>query len=218
MNGTSIVPVFMAGALWLGGTSMSAVSAAPNSLEIAQGQVGQVNLDHVGVAWIADDGSAAIIVVAGQTGGTAWEVRTDVRAGDTVPVGRGLARAAIRPARGTDHGSVTLMSIPASADVPMDAVLVPAGGRLRLDGPSVLTATDMTPSEWRPDEARPTEVIAEWLPARVSKEAPPPDEIRRQTLRPGITARIGENDVTVAGITGAADHRRGCLVLRLAHR
>jgi len=94
----------MAGAVWMGGMTMSAVSAASNSVEIAQGRGGQVAADHVGVAWIADDGSSATVVVAGKTGGAAWEVQSDVRAGTSSPSPR-LARAASGRLVATGHAA-----------------------------------------------------------------------------------------------------------------
>jgi hypothetical protein len=209
---------------WLAGFSLMmgelAVADPVASLEVVQGQLGQFEGRAVGVAWVAPDGSSAQIMVAGGTS-PSWEILFDVHPDDVVPLGAKLIRiAAIAAPQGAKQGAVTLAprtdsASPDAAAMP-DVIMLPAGGRLRLDGPSVMTATDLTVVAWLPDEHAPKSVTAEWLPARFAKEATPKEEIVRQDLTVGSSATVGHNRLTVAAIQAASDRHPAWLVMRIA--
>lgn len=192
------------------------MSAAAPIAEINQGQRGEVNSTPVGVSWIAPDGASAEIVTTGTTDGTAWELRSDVRPDDLVPVGAALVPVLrIVPGSGS-RGSVSF-GAPAG-QVPANTVMLALGGRLRVEGPSVLTATDVTVQAFQPGEQSPTSATLEWLPARYAKENTPPADIKQRTLHVGDTELIGRTAVTVVAIDPLAEHHPARLVLHLASK
>ena len=69
------------------------MAAQPGSLDIVQGQSGQIEGRSVGVAWTAEDGTSAQIVVAGNAGGASWEVLCDVHPSQIVSLGPQLVEA-----------------------------------------------------------------------------------------------------------------------------
>jgi hypothetical protein len=196
------------------------MAAQPGSLDIVQGQSGQIEGKSVGVAWTAEDGTSAQIVVAGNAGGASWEVLCDVHPSEIVSLGPQLVEVtAITPSIGEKHGAVSFRPHAGGDAAPAsDVVMLPAGGRLRLDGPSVMTATDFSAVFWQPDEQKPASVTAEWQPSRFPKTATPASDITRQDLRVGSTATVGHNRVTVAAIRGATQQNQATLVLRVAHQ
>lgn len=186
--------------------------------EITQGQLGQINGSDVGVAWVAPDGSEARIMIAATGGGTRWELLCDVRPNDVVPLGAGLVRVAgINAPAGKKHGAVSFApGGGTAASVPPDVVMVPPGGRLRVDGPSVTTATDLTAEAWSPDEANPSSVTVEWLPARFPRDRTPSVQISRRNVHVGDVLKVGGGEMTVAGIRGSSANHPAWLVLRLS--
>lgn len=189
------------------------MSAAAPITEINQGQRGEIASSAVGVSWIAPDGASAEIVVTGTAGGAPWELRSDVHPDDLVAVGSALVPVLrIVPGSGS-RGSVGF-GAPAG-QVPANTVMLPAGGRLRLDGPSVMTATDVTVEAFRPGEQSPASATIEWLPARYAKENTAPADIKQREMRVGDSETIGRNTVTVTGIDAAAEHHPARVVLRI---
>jgi hypothetical protein len=181
---------------------------------IVEGQVGQLAGHSVGV--LAIDGEAARIVIAGRSGGTEWEVTAEVRAHEALPLcGAAFEVAAITPGSGARGGAVAIRPALEPAPGQAGAVCLPAGGRLRLGGPSVMTATDLAPTTWHPDERQPASVDAEWYPAKSAREDTPAAGIHAVTLRPGGSVAIGAFRVTVTGLLGATGRRRAWLVATL---
>ena len=66
-----------------------------------------------------------------------------------------------------------------------------------------MTATDLAPTTWHPDERQPASVDAEWYPAKSAREDTPAAGIHAVTLRPGGSVAIGAFRVTVTGLLGA---------------
>ncbi len=196
------------------------MAAQPGGLDIVQGQAGQIEGRTVGVAWTAEDGTSAQIVVAGNAGGASWEVLCDVHPGEIVSLGsRQVEVTAITPPIGDKHGAVSFRPHDGGDGTSAsDIVMLPAGGRLRLDGPSVMTATDFSAVSWQPDAQKPASVTAEWQPSRFPKTATAASDITRQDLHVGSTATVGHNRLTVAAIRGAGQQNQATLVLRVAHQ
>lgn len=192
--------VVMAG---LSGVVGGFAMAAP--MEVRDGLTGEVLGAHVGVAGIAQDGTRATIVVTGVAGGGPWEARFDVATGQVVPVGGRLASVvSVTVGSGSARGSVGFAAVDGAA-VGADVVMVPVGGRLRLDGPSVMTAIDLVV-----ELVRDGTVALAWHPARAPDD---PREVTRSSLTVGQAVGVGDRVVTVVDLSAA-----GRVTMRLGRK
>ena len=189
---------------------------AAGPIGIQQGAVGQVGALSIGVGAVAPDGSGADIVLADTVAGVAREVQLAVRLHDVVPAGgQGLVVSAIAAPTDAARGRIELTPVVAGAGadpgVPADAVVIAPGGRLRVDGPAVADATDVSVLSVGPDMAR-----IEWLPAAWPREATPAASIHQMEVRAGSTVALGRSVLSVLAIQGDAADHRARLVVRVA--
>ncbi len=191
---------------------------AASPIEIEQSTVAHVDSLAVGLIWTAPDGSAARLMLANEGQDIAWESVMEVRPHAVVALpGTPMTVASIAGPTGTARGRLTLLPAPpGSPALPVDAVVLAAGGRLRLDGPSVTTATDLTVLSWHPSQSAPVSARVEWLSPAFPREVIPAAQIRQVDVQAGSTLQVGHETVSVLSIEGDTASHAARLVLRLS--
>jgi hypothetical protein len=100
--------------------------------------------------------------------------------------------------------------------VPSDAVILAAGGQLRVDGPDTAAATDIRILRWLPDEQHPTAAEVEVWPAKWGRAGTRPEDFRQVELAADGHAVFGRTAAAVIGLQGASADHPGWIVLRLS--
>ena len=191
---------------------------AASPIEIEQSTVAHVDGVAVGLIWTALDGSAARLMLANEGQDIAWESVMEVRPHQVVPLpGTPMTVSAIAGPTDAARGRLTMKpALAGNAALPEGGVVLSAGGRLRLDGPSVTTATDLSVVSWHPSEAAPNSVRVEWLSPAFPREVIPAAQIRQTDVQAGSTLQVGHETVTVLAVQGDAADHSARLVLRLS--
>ena len=201
---------------------VSAVVRLPGSSErtepirVVEGQLGSIGGHETQVISVPPGGDIARIMIAGRMQDTDWELVTEVRRHEMLPIANACVTVGrIVPPSDSAPGAVEFSPPGDTTARPDGNVCVPAGARLRLNGPSLTTATDVELRGWHPNEQAPESVEAEWYPAKFTRENTPERHVHRARLRPGSVADLGSCRATVIALEGAAEHGPARLVLRL---
>jgi hypothetical protein len=191
-------------------------AAAEPAQVIAAGRVGVLGDWEVGVGDVYVEPLRAELVFWTNVPGAAWESTQTVMPGQVVFAHGALYRVQMAAAGG---GSVDFAptALSSSLELPSDAVILAAGGRLRVDGPAVTTATDVQVLRWLPDEQHPQSVEIEYWPAKWGRAGTKPEDVKRVELARGAQAQFGRTSAAVVGLQGASADHPAWAALRLSH-
>lgn len=184
--------------------------AIPSDLDIVQGTVGMVGDARIGVRSVAIGSPAfqgapavasAVVVIARTIGGVNTETTLPVREGASLPLGDGWHHVTrvVPPGVSDNRGSVAIAREAIDADGHAMAVLV-ADGSLRIGGPDIGNAFEVTALAFRPDARAPASVDIEWRPSAYSRKDTAPERIRTQSLAAGQTLVLPNAQLRVARI------------------
>ena len=197
-------------------TTELTAAAEPAAQTIATGRVGALGGWKVGVSDVYIEPLRAELVFWTNASGAPWESTQIVMPGQVVFADGAVYRVQMAP--GAAGGSVDLAPAvaPPGPGLPADAVILAAGGGVRVDGPDIATATDIRVLRWSPDEQQPQSVEVEFWPAKWGRAATKPEDFRRVELTVGAHARFGHTDAVVVSLAGATADHPGWVVLHLS--
>lgn len=190
--------------------------AASAEVEIARGAAGVIGRSRVGVSAIAATpppfqgalpGARATLIEMRETP-MHVESTLVVHEKMLLPLADGLHRVnkLATPGETDPRGHIIVDGEVARAASP-GTVFASEEGRLRIGGPKVSDAFDLRVLSWSPDKHAPQSATVEWLTAAYPRESLPPQQIMRQTVKPGDRLQIGKALLTVRAVEGQTqDH------------